>query len=45
VYDGEFKNGKRHGRGILRDKTGKRYITVWKNDVEVAKVDDDNYEK
>ena len=31
VYDGEFKNGKFHGQGILIDPLGTKYAGEWKN--------------
>ena len=31
-YNGEWKNGKRHGFGIMRYNSGGRYIGDWKND-------------
>ncbi len=31
-YDGEWKKGKRSGKGTLTWKSGKRYIGEWLND-------------
>lgn len=36
-YEGELKNGKKHGNGALYDGKGKVRFGTWKNDVAYGK--------